>query len=65
MMFYVYRDDEGNWRWRLVTAGDEVLAECATPYLRKEDCRAAIQRVKDCRVARVHDAHASQPRFIS
>ena len=59
MMFYMYRDDEGNWRWRLVTAGKQVLADCATSYARKEDCRAAIQLVRDCRLARVHEMQAA------
>jgi uncharacterized protein YegP (UPF0339 family) len=58
-MFYMYRDDEGNWRWRLVTASNQVLADCATSYARKDDCRAAIQLVKDCRMARVHEVQAA------
>jgi uncharacterized protein YegP (UPF0339 family) len=55
MMFYLYRNDEGHWCWRLETAGKQVLAECATSYARKDDCRAAIQLVKDCRRAQVHE----------
>ena len=55
MMFYIYRDDDRHWRWRLVTADNQVLADCAASYSRKEDCRAAIQLVKGCRMARVHE----------
>jgi|GEM_PF-2834898 len=55
MMFFMYQDDEGRWRWQLMTVNEQVLAECPTSYPRKEDCRAAIQRVKDCRTAHVHE----------
>lgn len=55
MMFYLYRDDEGNWRWRLATASGQALAESPTSYLRKEDCRAVIQLVMNSRIARVHE----------
>lgn len=54
MMFYMFRDNNGHWRWRLLTARHEVLADCAFAYPRKEDCRAAIQLVKNCQIARVH-----------
>ena len=55
MMFYVYRDEDGHWRWRLMTASKQVLAECPRAYHQKDDCRAAIQLVKNCGVARVHE----------
>lgn len=55
MMFHMYRDKDGRWGWWLVTAGGKILAECPSPYPHKEDCRAAIQLIKDCRMARVHE----------
>lgn len=58
MMFYIYRDDDGNWRWRLATAMGQALADSPTSYLRKEDCRAVIQLVMNSRIARVHEMMA-------
>ncbi len=55
MMFQMYRDKDGAWCWWLVTAGGQILAECPFPYRHKDDCRAAIQLIKDCRMARVHE----------
>lgn len=55
MIFYVFQDADGNWRWQLMTTDERLLAECATTYTRKEDCRAAIQLVKASRMAQVHE----------
>ncbi|HET6425645.1 MAG TPA: DUF1508 domain-containing protein [Planctomycetaceae bacterium] len=55
MMFYMYRDEDGHWRWRLATASGQTLAESPAAYPRKEDCRAVIQLVMNCRIARVHE----------
>ncbi|WP_010582116.1 YegP family protein [Schlesneria paludicola] len=55
MMFYVYRDENRHWRWRLMTVSKQVLAESPKAYHQKDDCRAAIQLMKNCGVARVHE----------
>ena len=54
MMFYMYQDPTGRWLWRLETPSGRELAHSATGFERKEDCRADIQLVKDCRLAQVH-----------
>ena len=59
MIFHLFEDADGNWRWRLVTADESVLAECSVAYPRKEDCRAAIQLVKASRMAQVHEHRKS------
>lgn len=55
MMFYIYRDEGGLWRWRLVTASNQVLAESPQAYRGKDDCRAVIQLVRNCGIAQVHE----------
>ncbi len=55
MMFYIYRDEDGYWRWRLATARNQVLAESPRAYHRKDDCRAIIQLVRNCGIAQVHE----------
>lgn len=55
MMFYIYRDEDGYWRWRLMTASNHILAECPRAYHQKDDCRADIQLMRNCGIARVHE----------
>ena len=54
MMFILYQDAHRRWLWRLETAHGRILAYGARAFKRKEDCRADIQLVKNCREARVH-----------
>ena len=54
MMFILYQDSQRRWLWRLQTARGRVLAHGTRPFESKEDCRADIQLVKNCRDARVH-----------
>ncbi|HTN02602.1 YegP family protein [Planctellipticum variicoloris] len=61
MMFYVYRDEDGYWRWRLVTASNQVLAQSPRAYHQKDDCRAVIQLVRNCGIARVHEIPVQMP----
>ena len=55
MIFHVYQADDGKWHWRLETADEAIVARSARAYLRKEDCRAAIQLVKAARMAQVRE----------
>lgn len=64
MIFQMYRDKDGSWRWNLVTAGGQVLAECPFSYRNKEDCRASIQLIKNCRLARVHEINPPVPTTV-
>lgn len=54
MMFILYQDAQRRWLWRLETPRGRVLAYGTRAFDSKEDCRADIQLVKDCRNARVH-----------
>lgn len=54
MKFIVYQDSRRRWLWRLETARGRVLAYGVRPFESREDCRADIQLVKNCRDARVH-----------
>lgn len=54
MMFVLYQNSERRWLWRLVSARGRILAYGAKAFESKDDCRADIQLVKDCREARVH-----------
>ena len=43
--FVVYRDDAGNWRWRLVRGG-ETLAVSAQGYVERDGVETALERLK-------------------
>lgn len=43
-MVEVYKDDDGQWRWRL-TAGDKILARSADGFRRRGQAVNAWQRV--------------------
>ncbi len=50
--FEVYKDDAGEWRWRLVAGNNEIIAS-GEGYRDKRDCLHAIELVKDSKDARV------------
>lgn len=43
--FVVYRDDTGNWRWRLVR-GAETLAVCSQDYVERDGVETSVERLK-------------------
>ena len=51
-VFQVYKDSAGEWRWRLVTGNNEIIAS-GEGYRDKQRCLHAIELVKDSKDARV------------
>ncbi len=48
MRFVIYQDSAGEWRWRLVAANNEIVADSAEGYDSKSNIRRAIQSVRKC-----------------
>ena len=55
-VFQVYEDAAGEWRWRLVTGNDQIIADSGEGYRDKRDCLHGIELVKDSKDARVEGA---------
>ncbi|WP_438267404.1 HVO_2922 family protein [Halomarina litorea] len=55
--FELYRDEAGEWRWRLVHRNGNILADSGEGYSRKADARTGLRSVKanaaDARVEEV------------
>ena len=47
MTYYIYKDAAGQWRWRLVASNNRNIANSGEGYHNKEDCRAAVELVKN------------------
>ncbi len=46
--FEVYKDNAGEWRWRLRASGNhEIIADSAEGYKDKSDCKHGIVLVKE------------------
>ncbi|QKY19461.1 DUF1508 domain-containing protein [Halolamina sp. CBA1230] len=45
--FELYRDDAGEWRWRLVHRNGNVLADGGEGYTRRRDARRAVDRIRE------------------
>jgi uncharacterized protein YegP (UPF0339 family) len=43
MTYYLLRDSDGRWRWRLETDDGRLFAVAGETYPTEEDCRAAIR----------------------
>ena len=48
MEFVTYRDDDGQWCWRLMGADDEILASSSQSYPTKDECHHTIFLVTQC-----------------
>jgi len=46
MKYHVYKDDAGEWRWRLKAANGKVLADSGEGYSSKTACKEGIDLVK-------------------
>jgi uncharacterized protein YegP (UPF0339 family) len=57
MKFYIYRDTQGYWRWRLVAGNNRIIADSGESYIQKEHCLQAIGLVMDTtRATPIYDA---------
>jgi uncharacterized protein YegP (UPF0339 family) len=55
-MFTVYKDARGEWRWRLESANNRIVADSSEGYANRADCLAGISIVKDCKTDLVYDS---------
>jgi uncharacterized protein YegP (UPF0339 family) len=46
LSYEVYREPNGDWRWRLRSQNGNTIADSAEGYRRKENCLAGIKLVK-------------------
>lgn len=54
VMFELYKDAKGEWRWRLVANNRKLIADSGEGYRRRHECHNAVERVKKlCAVASV------------
>lgn len=55
MYYEVYKDAQGQWRWRLKAANHEKIASSGEGYTNKQDCLHAIELVKSSSNAPTHE----------
>lgn len=55
MAYYVYKDNAGYWRWRLLAANKRIIADSSESYNNKQDCLTAINLVKLSNSAPVYE----------
>lgn len=55
MVYLVYRDRAGQWRWNLTAANGRKLADSGESYFNKQDCLAAVNLVKGSSQAPVRE----------
>jgi uncharacterized protein len=46
MVYVMYKDNAGYWRWRLFAANNKILADSGEGYYNKADCEHGINLVK-------------------
>lgn len=46
MVYVMYRDAKNEWRWRLFSANNKIIAVSSEGYVNKADCRHSIDLVK-------------------
>lgn len=56
MAFYMYLDNQGRWRWRLLAGNHRVIADSGQGYVNKQDCRDAIALVQGSASAPVYES---------
>ena len=46
MKFQLYKDQSGQWRWRLLAQNGKIVATSGESYINKSDCLHGIDLVK-------------------
>lgn len=46
MGYWMYRDAQNQWRWRLIASNSKIIANSGEGYWNKADCQHAIALVK-------------------
>jgi uncharacterized protein YegP (UPF0339 family) len=46
MVYHIYKDAQGYWRWRLLAANNRIIANSGEGYNNKQDCLNAIGLVQ-------------------
>ncbi len=55
MVYYIYRDTQGHWRWTLVAANNRKVADSGEGYVNKQDCLNGIGLVKGSANAPIYE----------
>ncbi|MEO1017299.1 MAG: DUF1508 domain-containing protein [Pseudomonadota bacterium] len=55
MCFVLYRDQKKRWRWRLVSANNEIIADSPEAYRSKADAEHGISLIKSSYRAVVYE----------
>jgi uncharacterized protein YegP (UPF0339 family) len=55
MVYWIYKDLVGQWRWRLVAANNKIIAVSSEAYWHKSDCQHSIDLVKSSSNAPVYE----------
>lgn len=53
MKFHIYKDNNNEYRWRLVAANGKIIADSGEGYTTKSACQAGIDLVKGAATAPV------------
>ena len=53
MYYEVYKGTNGQWRWRLFAANNQIIANSGEGYANRGDCLGAIELVKSSQDAPV------------
>ena len=54
MAYYIYKDSNAQWRWRLRAGNNRIIADSSESYWNESDCLAAIDLVKGSTSAPVY-----------
>ena len=46
MKFEIFKDDVGEWRWRLVARNGRIVADSGEGYKNKADCVAEMGKIR-------------------
>ncbi len=53
-----YRDDAGEYRWRLIASNGNIIADSGEGYINKGDCKSGYESVKNhCQDAVVEELY--------
>lgn len=55
MTYYIYKDNQGLWRWYLQANNNKTIAVSSESYNNKQDCLHAISLVKSSNSAPVYE----------